>query len=39
VLGSLNENGELGLILGAPSVLPGIARVFATDFAKGTHPH
>ncbi|HUD36911.1 MAG TPA: phospholipase D-like domain-containing protein [Streptosporangiaceae bacterium] len=36
---SLNENRELGLIISTPSVLSGIARVFATDFAKGTHTH
>jgi cardiolipin synthase len=35
---SLNDNRELGLIISTPSVLSGIARVFATDFAKGTHP-
>jgi phosphatidylserine/phosphatidylglycerophosphate/cardiolipin synthase-like enzyme len=36
---SLNDNRELGLIISTPAVLAGIARVFATDFAKGTHVH
>jgi cardiolipin synthase len=34
---SLNQNRELGLIVTTPSILSGIAKVFATDYANGKH--